>query len=116
MKLEIQLFGGRGASSSTRQESLFIVQNNESKKITFNGIQKGDTFKLKTDRGEVYNLKVGSKMNADGIKSYYVEGTIEGKSGTYIGSLVSDKTFENAKATSKQFMIPLSRTESWRRK
>lgn len=116
MKLDIQLFGGRGASSMPRKESIFIVDNNESKRITFKGIKKGDTFKLTTDGGRVYNLEVRNEMNVNGTKSYYVEGRLEGKGGSYIGSLVSDKTFENASAIDKQFMIPLSKTGSWRRK
>lgn len=116
IKLNIQKFGGRGASSAPRKEKLSIVVDNESKRINFDSLKRGDTFKLTTDGGRVYNLEVRNEMNVNGTKSYYVEGRLEGESGSYISSLVSDKTFENAKAIDKQFMIPLSRTGNWRRK
>ncbi len=112
MKLDIQLFGGRGASSSPRTEKLNIVANNENLRISFNDLKIGDTFKVDSQYGGTYNLEVRNRM-PDG--SYYVEGRKEGESGSYIGSLVQDRTFENANAISKQFMIPLSRTSNWRR-
>lgn len=114
MEFNIQRFGGRGANSSPRKESIFIVENNESKRITFNNLKKGDTFKIDTPRG-VYNMTLGSKMNlSDG---YLAEGHLEsGEKGTYLTTLVTDKRYEEADETSKRFMVPLSKTGSWRRK
>lgn len=111
MKLNIQLFGGRGANSP-RTERLNIVANNNNERITFNQIKKGDTFKVDSEgNGGTYNLKVGSKMS----NGYLVEGTREGENGTFISTLVTDRTYENADKISKLYMVPLSKTRNWRR-
>lgn len=109
LKLDIQRFGGRGASSSASGGA----GGSSGTKITFNNVQKGDTFELESQYGGTYSLKVGNKMPDGG---FYVEGRLQGESGTYIGSLVSDTDFKNASAISKQFMIPMSRTKNWKRK
>ena len=103
----------KGTIGGKRQEKLNIVINNENERITINSLKRGDTFKVDASDGGVYNLEVRSKM-ANG--EWYVQGRKEGETGEFIGSLVSDRYYEEADTYTKSFLIPLSRTRNWRRK
>ena len=118
MKLNIQRFGGRGASSGKRKESVFIVENNESKKVNYNSLKEGDTFQIE-GRAGTYNMKISSKITSQG--AYSIEGrlTTQEKAtdeNTYISMLVTDERYEKADVISRRYMVPLSKTKSWRRK
>lgn len=113
LKLNIQMFGGRGASSGSnkpRGEKLNIVAGNESKRISFNSLKKGDTFTV-SGGGNTYNAKITSKVEG----GYNIEGRHNESGRTVISRLVTDKTHSNADSVSKLYMTPLSRTGNWRR-
>ena len=118
MKLNIQLFGGRGASSSTGG-TIQIKQGNKKTKVSFNSLQKGDTFQIE-GRAGTYNMKIGSDMTSR-LGAYSAEGRLTTQekatdSNTYITMLVKDEVYNNADVISKQYMIPLSKTKNWKRK
>lgn len=120
MKLELQKFGGRGATSggSVKGNTISMSENNKKIKINFNDLKQGDTFQIEGRVG-TYNMKIGSKMASQG--AYSVEGRLTNQekatdSNTYISMLVSDERYNSADSISKRYMVPLSKTKNWKRK
>jgi len=101
MKLNIQLFGGRGASSN-------------SSKISFSELEVGDTFQYKNN-GSTFNVEITRKNKNDytvQAKSYIENGkTINLFGSTWITNLVEKET----KNTPKSY-IKLKNTKNWKRK
>lgn len=112
MKLNIQLFGGRGASSSNGNR-LSININGSNKTIKWADLKPGDTFEVEGN-GETYTLSINSNYitNTGGRPT---SGTSD-KGGSYMTMLVRDEIYNRADQTSKLYMTPLSKTKNWRRK
>ena len=115
IKLDIQLFGGRGASSSNKASkgnSISVEEQGRRVRISFYDINKGDTFEVVNSKGQTITLTVGSYMGND--RGYYAEGRT--KEGTGITTLVTDDMYNKASKVSKLYMVPLSKTKNWKRK
>lgn len=119
MKLDIQKFGGRGASSSAGTGgAISLTENDKKTKIKFEDLKAGDTFQVE-GRAGTYNMKIGSKMTSQG--AYSIEGRLTTQeratdSNTYISMLVTDERYKNADVISRRYMTPISKTKNWKRK
>ncbi len=112
MKLELQKFGGRGATSSNTTGSNVIMVNNKRVALKFKDIQKGDTFEVEGKNGIYYKMTVGDKYR-EGM--YYTSGRDNKGQGT-LTALVTDEVYKKADNVTKLYMTPISKTKNWKRK
>ena len=110
MNLNIQMFGGRGASSTNSTGNNVITVNNKKVALKFSDIQKGDTFEIE-GKGGTYKMKVGSEMR---IGMFYTEGR-DSKGQSALTTLVTDAVYKRADSTTKLYMTPFSKTKNWKR-
>lgn len=112
IKLDIQMFGGRGASSGAiKGNSIAVKEDGRTARISYYQLNNGDKFDVTERSGETITLTIKRYTTDNG---YYVEG--RAKDGGRISYLVTDEEYKKAGKISKQFMIPLSKTKNWKRK
>ena len=114
MRLNIQLFGGRGANSSSSRNSISILENGKKTKISWKDIKVGDTFEVEDKDGTTYTMKINSNYIGN-LGERYTSGN-NGKGQNAMTTLVRDEIYKRADITAKLYMTPLSKTKNWKRK